>query len=287
MKLIKKIPRGRTLDEVRRHYEAEKSIAQKLLRSSREQRVRMYPSIYDELFEKVPEHPRLRAHLDAAQMHKRNLQKLSLIESFVTSSSTVAEFAPGDCLFATFLCSRVKDVYAFDISDQSLGEMQRPSNFHFVVYDGYRLDKAYGPFDIIFSDQFIEHLHPDDVGEHISLAYSLLKPGGRYILRAPHRFLGPHDVSKYFSRRAEGFHLCEPAYTDLIRYCCNAGFGTIIVHRGKIEHYKPVPIGFFIAFEWVVNRFPLAMRKFFSRPVLPRQLYLIANKPLRSANQAA
>lgn len=59
MKLKHPPPPGRTEEQLRNHYLVEKSIAERLKRANREERKRIYREMYDELFRKVPDHPRL------------------------------------------------------------------------------------------------------------------------------------------------------------------------------------------------------------------------------------
>ena len=58
-KLRKKLPEGRTLKQIQNHYIVEKALAQKLKQSTRGERTKLYSIMYDELFSKVPDHPRL------------------------------------------------------------------------------------------------------------------------------------------------------------------------------------------------------------------------------------
>jgi glycosyltransferase involved in cell wall biosynthesis/SAM-dependent methyltransferase len=278
MKPIKKIPSDRTFEQVKRHYEAEREIAQRLRYAGREERSRIYRTMYSEIFARVPDHPRLHAYRDTVQHDRRNLQKLSLVSRYITADTVFAEFAPGDCAFAYFMCGRVKEVYTYDISDQSMPIDRVPPNFHRIIYDGYTVEGPGATFDIVFSDQLVEHFHPDDVDGHFALVKRLLRDGGRYVLRAPHRYLGPHDISKYFSRTARGFHLCEPTYTHLARTVRKAGFRSCAAHgriRGK---YVRVPLAYFLAVEKVLSGFPRTAQKNLSRPLLPRQLYFMAVK---------
>jgi hypothetical protein len=47
-------------ERLRRHYEVEKALADRLRRTeSREERAKLYESMYDTLFAAVPDHPRL------------------------------------------------------------------------------------------------------------------------------------------------------------------------------------------------------------------------------------
>lgn len=109
-----------------------------------------------------------------------NEQKLVLVRRFLGPTKVFAEFGPGDCRFAMEVARRVKQVYGIDISDQRDPAAETPGNFRMIVYDGYRLDGiSPGTVDVVFSDQLVEHFHPEDTKLHFELAYSLLRPGGK------------------------------------------------------------------------------------------------------------
>src|SRR5690606_20747310 len=113
------------------------------------------------------------------------------------------------CRFSFELAKIAQSVLAVDIADQIGPNVERPANFQLVLYNGYDLDLPHDSVDTAFSDQLIEHLHPDDAADHFRVVRQVLKPGGVYIFRTPHRLSGPHDVSRYFCEHAEGFHLKE------------------------------------------------------------------------------
>ncbi len=81
-------------------------------------------------------------------------------------------------------------------------------------------------FDVAISMQLLEHLHPDDVHTHFSEVYRVLKPKGKYIVETPNKYVGPGDVSRFFSEVPEGFHLGEYSIYDLCK----------IVHQNKFHH---------------------------------------------------
>jgi len=189
----------RTPEQLRRHYEVEKELAARLLKSTRAERTRMFATLYSELFTRVPDHPRL-VRRDAAQSSQEAVaRQMSLLRGQLEGVGTFLEFAPGDCRLSFEVCRSVGKVYAVDISDQSGGAAARPGNFELIVYDGYQLGLPDRCIDLAFSYQFLEHLHPEDVALHFQLIKRLLKPGGRYIFSTPHRYSGPHDISAHFS----------------------------------------------------------------------------------------
>ena len=69
--------------------------------------------------------------------------------------------------------------------------------------------------DCAYSDQLIEHLHPDDAITQLRAVYEALRPGGIYLCITPNRLTGPHDVSRGFDVVATGFHLREYSLSEL------------------------------------------------------------------------
>ncbi|MDD5217273.1 MAG: class I SAM-dependent methyltransferase [Candidatus Omnitrophica bacterium] len=225
MQLKKALPQGRTYEQVKNHYLVEKSIAEKIKQSKREERKLIYATMYGSLLRQVPDHPRLTRRGDAPLLLREVRSKLVLVKRFLRPSSTFVEFAPGDCRFSMAVAKYVKRVWGVDISDQSIRSAKAPDNFRLIVYDGYTLEGIEeGSVDVIFSDQLIEHIHPEDTQLHFELAYRLLKEQGVYVFRTPHSFSGPHDISQYFSDEPQGFHLKEWTYRELKPLLKKAGF---------------------------------------------------------------
>ncbi len=92
-------------------------------------------------------------------------------------------------------------------------------NLSWGVSDGVHLERfeSAASYDIVISDQVLEHFHPDDIATHLSGVHQILKPGGRYIFSTPHRFSGPHDVSSVFKcDKPLGMHLKEYTYREFM-----------------------------------------------------------------------
>lgn len=221
------LPADRSYDSVWHHFQVERAIAERLKAADRSGRKQIYASMYDELFAQVPDHPRLTRRDNAALTDRANLSKTRLVNPFAVSDSVFLEFGSGDCCFSFAMAERFRHVYAVDIADQISPGVQRPKNFSLVVYDGYNLDLPEDSVDLAFSDQLIEHLHPDDAEHHFRLVHRVLKPGGLYLLRTPHRLTGPHDVSRYFSAEAQCFHLKEWTYSELAATLADLGFDSV------------------------------------------------------------
>ncbi|WP_049891051.1 methyltransferase domain-containing protein [Methanohalobium evestigatum] len=189
---------GRTYEAIKNHYDVEKQIANKLKKSTREERTEIYRNMYDELFSKVPNHPRLLKRNNEEERKKSINNKLNFLLEFVNDSDTFLEVGPDDCRLAFEVCNYAQYVYGLDISDQ-IGDYPKekiPANFELLIYDGYNLNMDDEKIDVSYSDQMIEHLHPDDIELHFQMINRILKHNGCYILEIPHNFKGLHDVSK-------------------------------------------------------------------------------------------
>lgn len=224
---------SRTKEQLRNHYEVERELAQRLLKTPRKERAELFRTMYDELFERVPDHPRLIRRDTEEECARAVASRMALLRGQLEGVKTFVEIAPGDCRLAYEVCRSVDNVIGVDISNQSGGEggAKPPDNFRLVVYDGYTLDLPDNSADMAFSYQFLEHLHPEDIPLHFELVHRILKPGGKYIFSTPHRFSGPHDVSRHFSETPEGFHLKEWTYREMVRVIKAAGFSKAHTYR--------------------------------------------------------
>jgi ubiquinone/menaquinone biosynthesis C-methylase UbiE len=90
--------------------------------------------------------------------------------------------------------------------------------------------------DFVYSNQLMEHLHPDDAREQLREIRRILKRGGRYFCITPNANSGPHDISMFFDSQATGFHLKEYSYGSLAHEMRMAGFESVtpvLVHKRK------------------------------------------------------
>lgn len=214
----------RTEEQIRRHFEVERELADRLRRSSREERIALYPKLYDELFERIPDHPRLTKQETPETIAQAVANRMRLLDGQLEGIDTFLEIAPGDCRLAFEVCKHVPNVIGADISDQIRFVTEPPSNFQHVVYDGFDLPLNEDSVDMVFSYQFLEHIHPDDVDHHFGTVAKVLRPSGRYIFDTPHRYSGPYDVSRHFSDTALGFHLHEWTFREMIAILRKHGF---------------------------------------------------------------
>lgn len=259
---MKKDPR--TLEQIRRHYEVEKELAARLLRSTREQRPNLFREMYGELFAKVPDHPRLVRRDQAASSEQAVASQMTLLRGQLAGVQRFLEFAPGDCRLAFEVCRHVDQVCAVDISDQSGEVKATPCNFELIVYDGYQLAVPDHSIDLVFSYQFIEHLHPDDVALHFQMVKRVLKPGGAYVFSTPHRFSGPHDISAHFSDTPQGFHLKEWTYGEMGALLHSVGFTAWHAYRSGRPRTSPVINRLNLRAEAMLGALPIKLRRVLS-----------------------
>lgn len=265
----KKMFFARTLEQRRHHYEVEKEIADRLRNSSREERMELMKTMYDELFARVPNHPRLTARQDFERGKKAVSEQMRLLKHWVKPSYCYLEFGPGNCSLSIAVCSIAKTVYAADIAENVSPDIQRPKNFNFLVYDGYNLDLPDNSIDVVFSNQMLEHLHPDDTTDHFRLVYRLLKPNGVYVFNTPQKLFGPCDISRGFSDVAQGFHLKEWTFKELNDLVKNLGFSQWQGYWYAYNICLSMPKWLIFIFERLISHWLVKNRRQFGRFLLP------------------
>lgn len=278
MKLLKKLPPNRSYQQVYNHYMVEKELANRIKSSNREERKHIYATMYDELFSKVPDHPRLTKRNSKIISNKSAEKKLNFLKSFVDKSKIFVEFAPGDCRFSYNISKYFKTVIGIDISDQRNKTDSVPDNFKLVIYDGYNLNAIKdNSIDIMYSDQLIEHFHPDETMSHFKIVHRLLKQGGKYVFCTPHSYSGPHDVSQYFSYEPECFHLKEWNYKELKELLKELGYtkfqGYWVAKGLKFR----MPILYFETVERILSLFPKRRIRTIAKYLIP-MIFIVAYK---------
>ncbi|HET9493457.1 MAG TPA: class I SAM-dependent methyltransferase [Chloroflexia bacterium] len=217
----------RTPDRLRAHYEIEKRLAERLLSASKEERRFLYSRLYDELFRSVPDHPQLTKREDPVEQAKATARRATLLSPFLTRRSTFLEVGPGDCALALRIAGMVRKVYAIDVSTEITKGNELPGNFELILSDGSSIPVPPGSVDVAYSDQLMEHLHPQDATDQLRNIVRALKPGGVYICITPNRISGPHDISMYFTEQPTGFHLHEYTTTELVHMFKRSGFSKV------------------------------------------------------------
>jgi SAM-dependent methyltransferase len=215
---------ARSAERLRAHYRAERKLADRLrLAPDAEARRRIFATMYDDLFREVPDHPRLRTRGDALAERSRDIGwDLAQLRSYLKPGCTFLEVGAGDCALSARVAEVASKVYAVDISDQAARPL--PPNVELSISDGRSIPVPAASVDVAFSDQLMEHLHPDDALEQLRNIHRALKPGGVYLCITPNRLYGPSDISAYFDDEARGFHLREYTIKEIARIFTEAGF---------------------------------------------------------------
>lgn len=242
--MITQIPKTekRSLARLKYHYEVETKLASQLRNATKDERRHLYSSLYNQLFECVPDHPQLTRKATSDSRLKVVRQQVKFLTRFLNSESIFLEVGAGDCALSIEMAKLVKKVYAIDVSDEITQNLAKPANFELVISDGCSIPVQAGSVDVIYSNQLMEHLHPDDAYDQLRDIYKALVPGGIYICFTPHRFSGPHDISGYFNETALGFHLREYTNAELGSMFREVGFSSIKGFLGAKGTFVSVPL---------------------------------------------
>ena len=248
-------------DELRAHYEVEKELAATLRNAPAGERRKLYPRVYDELFRRVPSISHL-ARTESAELRQEALdQQLGFLNRFLENRESFLEIGAGDCALASGVARRIERVYAVDVSAEITGRVAVPQNVRLVLSDGVGIPVESGTIDVAYSNQLMEHLHPDDASEQLKSIYTALAPGGVYVCITPNRLNGPHDVSKHFDRTATGLHLKEYSGMELRRALLTTRFRRCHFYIGARQTYIRCPVWLFAAIESIVATLPFRLRR--------------------------
>ena len=264
----------RTPAQLREHYEIEKSLADQLRNASCEERRVLYTSLYQEMYRRVPLHPQLVRSASPEETTRAVARQMKFLRRFLKPAMTFLEVGPGDCALALEMTRHAKRVYAVDVAEM-VSRDDVPPNFHFSLTDGSSIDVPENSVDLAFSNQVMEHLHPDDAATQLKNIYKALAPGGIYACITPNRLSGPHDISVFFDPVATGFHLKEYTVTELSALFAEVGFVRIKSYLGPRRIYVRVPTFLFRWLEATLDALPPALRKRVARTRVVRALLSI------------
>jgi len=273
----------RTPDRLLAHYLVERRLADSFRASTRQERENgAYNQLYDTLLREVHDHPRRAAtHVPTDDYIKRQVRML-LRE--LRRDDVFVDIGGGDCRVALAVASHVTKSIVVDVTDELVPTVAEAPNFQFVLTKSADVPLPDASVSFIYSNQVIEHIHPDDVGERMEELYRVLKPGGRYLCRTPNKLSGPHDVSMYFDAVARGTHMCEYTYASLARTMREAGFvkPRLIIAPRAYRMFE-IPFALSRPIEAVFTGVPPSMHTGICRSPIGRALLgitLMVEKPL-------
>ena len=260
-------------EQIREHYEIEKELANKLRNASKQERRYLYSSLYDELYRRVPLHPQLTRKLSPVETTQAVSSKMKFLMPFLNKNITFLEVGPGDCALSFEVAKFVKQVYAVDVSNEITKSSTTLENFQLILSDGCSVPVPPNSVNVAYSNQLMEHLHPNDAFEQLQNIYNALIPGGVYICITPNRLSGPHDVSRDFDVIATGFHLKEYTVLELSNLFRKVGFSRVKVCIGVKVKYISLPVFPIVLCEILLDKLPYTLRKTIARN-LPFSLLL-------------
>lgn len=272
--MFQKKPAGDDRPEQQRkeHYEIEVELADRLRNSSAHERrsLGLYTTVYDELFRRVPRHQQLAQKSSPEDTAKAVAWQLGLVRRFVGKSTVFLEVGPGDCALSFRIAGMAKKVFAVDVSSVIAHNSAPPPNFSLSLSDGCSMPAQSESIDVAYSNQLMEHLHPDDAREQLQNIFDVLKPGGFYVCVTPNRVAGPADISVHYDQVARGFHLKEYTFGELADLFKEAGFKELRAYVGARGKYVRFPIRPIVWLENALLLLPFGVRSRVARSLLFR-----------------
>lgn len=260
--------------QILEHYAVEVALADQLRSSSKETRLpgKLYTLLYDELYRRVPHHQQLTRKVSASGTAKTLEWQYGMVGRFLRPTTRFLEVGPGDCALSFKVAPMVEQVYAVDISAIVTSHATVPGNFKLVLSDGCDIPLPENSIDVAYSNQLMEHLHPDDAREQLQNIYKTLKPGGRYVCVTPNKVNGPWDISYCCDEEARGFHLKEYSLRELAHLFREAGFRKLSAYAGARGHYVRFPIFLIVGLEKFLSLLPFGIRSGIGRSLIFRAI---------------
>ena len=262
----------RSPEELRRDYLIEKELAARLRAATGPERLSLYGKLYDEMYLRTPKHPQLVQKASEARRRRTIAKQFALVRRFRDRNAAFLEVGPGDCSFSLAMCAHFREVIAVDVSPEISRGGVAPANFRLEITDGIRIPCDPDSIDIVYSNQLMEHLHPEDAKRQLEEIHRVLKPGGRYVCITPSALSGPHDISYYFDMSPTGFHIREYTNIDLTRIFGAAGFRRTECFAGGNRWVFPVPRPLILSLERALLSLPVRWQKRLARSAVLRPL---------------
>ena len=212
-------------DELYRIYCEEKKQA-KIIREDSNATIRKnsYTKAYESYFKNLPFHPQFTVKKDKTKIKYRIDFQINQIHSFIKPNATFVEIGAGDCSLTIAISSYCKKAIALEVSQEISKNIKLPQNASYVLFDGFNFPLEDNSIDITYSNQLMEHLHPEDAEEQVKEIHRFLKSRGYYICITPNGLNGPHDISRFYGDDLVGFHMKEYRATELKKLFRQTGF---------------------------------------------------------------
>jgi 2-polyprenyl-3-methyl-5-hydroxy-6-metoxy-1,4-benzoquinol methylase len=214
-----------TEEMILEHWTLEKSLRDELLKSSPDNRWNVFEHCYSKLYRELEW---LNQLSKSAETISPSIRYSTWIDAIGSPPSKIYEIGSGKGDLIYYLATLGYTCRGTEIT-QERGQTWSKShpNLSWATSDGVHLER-FEPknfYDVVISDQVIEHMHPDDLLEHFKGVYTILSNGGRYIFSTPHMVAGPSDISGVFEASTPmGMHLKEYTYGEIVEQLRQAGF---------------------------------------------------------------
>jgi len=258
-------PNTRSPERLAAHYTIERSLADRLRNAPREARSKLYTAVYDELFAKVHDHPLLTKRTGAAERAEQISGHLQLLQKYLRADTTFLEIGAGDAALSLAVARIARLAVAVDVSTIIPDGVTLPANFRLHISSATDVGVVDKTMTLAYSNQLVEHLHPDDVIDHLRNVAAALVEGGTYVCATPNRLTGPHDISRDFDSVATGLHLKEYSGTELEQLFISAGFSRFEWHLGLWGRFYAIPMGLVRVTEILIEGIPSKIRRHIAR----------------------
>jgi len=214
-----------TRDMVMHHWNLERGLTKELMETTPANRWEVFERSYSRLYYELDWLNKL---VHSGLNTPPDIRYRAWVDAIGAPPKKIYEIGSGKGTMISYLSTLGYDCKATEITRERGGKfLEGNENVKLGNTDGIHLDQfeEKDTYDVVLSDQVIEHFHPNDILEHFQGVYNILKSNGHYIFSTPHMFTGPHDVSKVFKcGEARGMHLKEYKFRELINVAKQAGF---------------------------------------------------------------
>jgi SAM-dependent methyltransferase len=196
------------------HWELERKLTKNLLESNSQNRWEVFEQAYTTLYSKLEwQSSFVENSTPTQEKYKTFLQVIG------SPPKKIYEVGSGRGEMIAYLAKCGFECKATEITRERGAKYTVSSpNLSWGNSDGVNLDnfEQTESYDLVVSNQVIEHFHPDDLTTHFKSAYKILSQQGKYIFTTPHCHTGPHDISLVFGYdNPLGMHLKEYTYREL------------------------------------------------------------------------
>ncbi|HYF94928.1 MAG TPA: class I SAM-dependent methyltransferase [Symbiobacteriaceae bacterium] len=274
-----------TQEMVLRHWELERRLTRELLESNADNRWEVFERCYTNLYEEINWVNQPRTNGVVSTRYQDWADAIGLPQK------RIYEVGSGRGELITYLAKLGHRCLATEVTRERGKKWAKDqlSNLEWGVTDGVHLERfaAESHFDVVISDQVIEHLHPDDIVDHFQGAFHILKPGGRYIFSTPHASVGPCDISGIMGYDTPmGMHLKEYTYKELCSAAQSAGFSKLMAVfrvpgsiRTRLGWPKPRKSRLYLSYLLVVEELLMTLRPSKLRRMLARTMRVALFSP--------